>query len=945
MKKTVCILLSLILALTTLPAMGGVTAAADGYTNNSGVGASGMTPHYVKWTLYQDRTLYLYPDNTSITRYLESGDDDWAGQIWFPDAGAMVKMNGKDIVEHLVVASGVDNIYSSMFSGYPNLKTVTLAGMTRIEPSAFSSCPQLESVTVNGSLRSIGARAFADCAALETFTATGIVETIAERAFCNNDGSSLSNDVSLTAFHALSIGQVGNSAFKNCSALLSVSPIRGSVAGYAFWGTNLANTVADPVLFVSGHSGTIGISAFPEGTNLCYTGTEEEFLSRYTNLSRIDPWMQRLGKDVQWSYDPYLRVLDIYGSGRTIDLLEINEQPWANVPDAGSPDDQRDAIARVKIDLRVTCGTHVLDGLENKIEPHYRLTVVGGTDRYYFNGNLTGSYFKNDPVTITANAPEPGKLFKEWSGTDGLQFIESNASDAEAVFYMPARDLTITATYETGYTLTVQNGSGGGLYPAGASVTLTANAAPNGQQFKEWSGISSSWIISGSKTTPTVTFRMPSYNHVVFATYENLYSLTVTNGSGSGSYAAGASVSVTADPAPEHRQFLEWLGADGLTFTSGSRYTPAATFVMPGQNTNLTASYTDILYPVTVENGTGTGSYAYGAPVTVTANPPTEGWRFKEWLGADGLNVTSGSAADLSMTFTMPDSAVALTAKYYDPAAVRTVTVSASGNGTAYASAASGTYGTQITLTAEPDFGYGLQEWQVLSGGVTVTGNTFTIGTDDVEIRAVFAAKPDYRLELPELVTVTPNTVFTPVTVRVPELSMIPDVNGKTPDRLRIAFGAGTLTHQQDSSKTLAFESVFDFVNVPNENIVNFTSPESKTSYLRIAGDRWSTAAPGTYTGSIPYRVFWIYTDKSTSKTLESGSIPVTVTIPAPGDVDSDGEVDLADVTLLTRYLAGGWNVTLDETVADVNDDLVVDLKDVVLIRRFLAEGWDVELV
>jgi hypothetical protein len=64
-----------------------------------------------------------------------------------------------------------------------------------------------------------------------------------------------------------------------------------------------------------------------------------------------------------------------------------------------------------------------------------------------------------------------------------------------------------------------------------------------------------------------------------------------------------------------------------------------------------------------------------------------------------------------------------------------------------------------------------------------------------------------------------------------------------------------------------------------------------------------------------------------------------------PGDVDCDGEVDLADVTTLSRYLADGWDVTADERNSDVNGDGVLDLKDVVLIRRFLAGGWNVELV
>ena len=349
-------------------------------------------------------------------------------------------------------------------------------------------------------------------------------------------------------------------------------------------------------------------------------------------------------------------------------------------------------------------------------------------------------------------------------------------------------------------------------------------------------------------------------------------------------------------------------------------------------------------YSVTFTNTDGGTAYASpacgtaGTEVALTATP-AEGWYFRKW------EVVSGNVTLTGNTICIPHADVEIKAVFEEIAThTHSVTVTNTEGGTAYASAASGIYGTLVSLTAVPEHGYALKQWQVVSGGVTVTHNTFTIGDDDVEIRAVFAQESTYTLELPQSVTVTPGAVFTPVTGTVSDLYMIAGVNGKTPERLRIAFGAGTLTHQQDSSKTLAFESVYDFAHVPNENIVSFTSPGSKTSYLRIAGDRWSTAAPGTYTGSIPYRVFWLYTDNTTSKTLETGSIPVTVTIPAPGDVDCDGEVDLADVTLLTRYLAGGWNVTVDETIADVNKDGKVDLKDVVLIRRYLAGGWDVEL-
>ena len=62
------------------------------------------------------------------------------------------------------------------------------------------------------------------------------------------------------------------------------------------------------------------------------------------------------------------------------------------------------------------------------------------------------------------------------------------------------------------------------------------------------------------------------------------------------------------------------------------------------------------------------------------------------------------------------------------------------------------------------------------------------------------------------------------------------------------------------------------------------------------------------------------------------------------GDVNNDGEIDLKDVVLIRRFIAGGWNVELDTETADVNNDNEVDLKDVVLIRRYIAGGWNVEL-
>jgi hypothetical protein len=67
------------------------------------------------------------------------------------------------------------------------------------------------------------------------------------------------------------------------------------------------------------------------------------------------------------------------------------------------------------------------------------------------------------------------------------------------------------------YTLTVNNGTGGGAFGAGSVLTLTANSAPSGTAFAGWSGPGVS--NSGSSVT---SFIMPTNNAIVTATFTNL---------------------------------------------------------------------------------------------------------------------------------------------------------------------------------------------------------------------------------------------------------------------------------------------------------------------------------------------------------------------------------------------------------------------------------------
>ena len=68
-----------------------------------------------------------------------------------------------------------------------------------------------------------------------------------------------------------------------------------------------------------------------------------------------------------------------------------------------------------------------------------------------------------------------------------------------------------------------------------------------------------------------------------------------------------------------------------------------------------------------------------------------------------------------------------------------TVTVTSGGNGTASASPSKAVAGAEITLTATPDKGYHLKEWQVESPtGLVITNNKFTMPDSNVEVKAIF---------------------------------------------------------------------------------------------------------------------------------------------------------------------------------------------------------------
>ena len=135
----------------------------------------------------------------------------------------------------------------------------------------------------------------------------------------------------------------------------------------------------------------------------------------------------------------------------------------------------------------------------------------GGTGSMADVTGISGEY------TLPANgftAPD-GKQFKAWS----VGGVEKAAGDKITV----TANTTVTAVWENipaaTYKVTVTNGTGGGNYAAGATVSITANEASTGEMFDKWEVVSGSITLADANSA-TTTFVMPAGAVSVKATYK-----------------------------------------------------------------------------------------------------------------------------------------------------------------------------------------------------------------------------------------------------------------------------------------------------------------------------------------------------------------------------------------------------------------------------------------
>ena len=197
--------------------------------------------------------------------------------------------------------------------------------------------------------------------------------------------------------------------------------------------------------------------------------------------------------------------------------------------------------------------------------------------------------------------------------------------------------------------VTVVNGTGGGTYKIGSSVTVSASI-PEYKTFKQW--VSDNKVVS---TLNPYTFTVEK-DITLTATFDAVkVQINVNNGTGGGTYDAGTLV--TIKPILEEGDtFISWK-VDNKVVSTESTYSFIAktdvTYVAEIEKAVPPADKAT----VTVINGNGSGEYYIGEEITITATIP-EGKKFKDWKKDNEIIST-----DNPYTFVVDDD-ITLTAEF-----------------------------------------------------------------------------------------------------------------------------------------------------------------------------------------------------------------------------------------------------------------------------------------
>lgn len=283
-------------------------------------------------------------------------------------------------------------------------------------------------------------------------------------------------------------------------------------------------------------------------------------------------------------------------------------------------------------------------------------STVGATIYYTTDGSeptITGGVTGGTTQQYTAPILVTGTVGQSITTTIKAIAVQNGMQDSSVETFTYTIQIPVPK-----YTVTVTNGSGTGQYAQGETVTITAGAAPSGQQFKEWEVVSGT-ITLASSTSETTTFTMPTEAVSVKANYEAIpvtgYTITATAGangsitpSGAVGVAAGDSQTFTISPSSGY--VIDTLKVDGLEVTATTSYTFSdvkanhtieVTFKQESQTPDVTAP------SITTQPGNAIVKAGETATFTIAASGTdlTYQWQIDRNDGNGWVNIDGATAA------------------------------------------------------------------------------------------------------------------------------------------------------------------------------------------------------------------------------------------------------------------------------------------------------------
>ena len=113
--------------------------------------------------------------------------------------------------------------------------------------------------------------------------------------------------------------------------------------------------------------------------------------------------------------------------------------------DGGKPATQGKSEGILYTCRRTDCGETRF--VKNPTAPGYTVTVIKGTASVAAGTPITDKIEQNTVVTVTADAPETGKVFDKWVVLEGNVTL-TDATSATTTFTMPGNDVKLEATYK-----------------------------------------------------------------------------------------------------------------------------------------------------------------------------------------------------------------------------------------------------------------------------------------------------------------------------------------------------------------------------------------------------------------------------------------------------------------------------------------------------------------